>query len=536
MPATTPSAAVATATAPASPATAPATATATAPTAAPTAGSTAPTTGTTAAALQPDPPLKAAALSAAWLPSHSHSDDADALSSPSTLPAAHAADANADDNDNANELDAAPRPASPSDGATLPIGIHPDVLLRRQSWFIGHSQSQLELGLDDLDALDGPDADLREAAGNNTQDAVSTPSQDVHAHAHAGLASPASPASLASSPAKAHAHEHASPASSTTAAATFAVAATAAAASTADTRRASLVQPHRRHLPHVQCEAAARIPSSFGGGTHTLHIYSNTDDDKEHMAFVFGSDIVSASLNAERPGDTPETRRIRGAKPELPSVADAAASHAAGHADPPLVRIHSCCFTGETVGSLRCDCAEQLQEAMRIMTAAGRGVVLYLIQEGRGIGLRDKLMAYNLIDMGHDTLSANIALGHPPDARTYTIASAILADLGIDRVRLLTNNPSKVHAIQQDGVAITERIAMMPTSWKLRHSVVGSERLSVTKGGHELTSREGAGAGGDAGHDIQDRDEYLVTKIQKMGHILDIPDSILRGVSASPRL
>ena len=118
----------------------------------------------------------------------------------------------------------------------------------------------------------------------------------------------------------------------------------------------------------------------------------------------------------------------------------------------PLVRIHSECFTGETAGSQRCDCGEQLDEALRLICASStrtstgermppRGVIVYMRQEGRGIGLLDKLLAYNLQDMGHDTVAANVLLGHLPDARKYDISSAILRDLGVDACRLLTNNP-----------------------------------------------------------------------------------------------
>eukprot|EP00842_Homolaphlyctis_polyrhiza_P002766 jgi/Hompol1/3490/HPOL_003259-RA len=232
----------------------------------------------------------------------------------------------------------------------------------------------------------------------------------------------------------------------------------------------------RRIIPQVQCQVAARIPSEFGG-THMLHLYSNSHDDKEHMALVFGQHISSASLNAWLPDDSIEARRVRGASAEQNSSSSAQQQQQQlQQLPPPLVRIHSCCFTGETVGSLRCDCAEQLQEAIRIMSREGNGVILYLIQEGRGIGLRDKLMAYNLIDLGHDTLSANIALGHLPDERTYTIASAMLADLGITSIRMLTNNPNKMQELVQDGIQIVERIPMMPSSWKTRHQ---SESPSV---------------------------------------------------------
>ncbi|BGP12249.1 hypothetical protein JCM10213_000058 [Rhodosporidiobolus nylandii] len=135
--------------------------------------------------------------------------------------------------------------------------------------------------------------------------------------------------------------------------------------------------------------------------------------------------------------------------------------------DPPLVRIHSECFTGETIGSQRCDCGEQLDEAFRLITLAGRGVVVYLRQEGRGIGLLEKMRAYNLQDLGHDTVTANLMLGHGADLRTYGVAGAILRDLGVaeDGVRLLTNNPDKIRQIEGEGVRVRERVAMVPRSW-----------------------------------------------------------------------
>ncbi|KAJ1343491.1 GTP cyclohydrolase-2 [Batrachochytrium salamandrivorans] len=150
-------------------------------------------------------------------------------------------------------------------------------------------------------------------------------------------------------------------------------------------------------------------------------------------------------------------------------------------------------------------------KTIRIMTDAGSGIILYLIQEGRGIGLRDKLMAYNLIDLGYDTLSANVALGHLPDARSYTIASAMLADLGISRIRLLTNNPHKMDELVSDGVIITERIPMVPTSWQRRHA---------------FADYDASHGGGGVDVELDDRDEYLMTKVKRMGHILDIPLSL----------
>lgn len=239
----------------------------------------------------------------------------------------------------------------------------------------------------------------------------------------------------------------------------------------------------------VECLVAARIPSVFGL-QHSLHLYSSSCDDKQHAALVFGNSLMSQSLNQWRLSDTIDSRRIRGAAdyPPQPSLDTVV----------PLVRIHSCCFTGETLGSLRCDCAEQLHESMRLIAANPEGgAVLYLSQEGRGIGLKDKLMAYNLIDMGHDTLTANVALGFPADARDYRVASAMLSDLGVSRLKLLTNNPHKRDSLTAAGIDVVERIPMVPQAWN------------------------------DGGASATDRDAYLVTKVQQMGHLLDIPSHIL---------
>jgi GTP cyclohydrolase II len=129
------------------------------------------------------------------------------------------------------------------------------------------------------------------------------------------------------------------------------------------------------------------------------------------------------------------------------------------HADAPLVRIHSECFTGDLLGSMRCDCGPQLRGAIRRIAEAGSGVVLYLGQEGRGIGLVNKLRAYTLQDRGLDTLDANRALGWDADERNFLVAGTMLTALGIKRVRLLTNNPDKVAGLSACGVEVVEREA-----------------------------------------------------------------------------
>ncbi len=126
--------------------------------------------------------------------------------------------------------------------------------------------------------------------------------------------------------------------------------------------------------------------------------------------------------------------------------------------EPVLARVHSECLTGDALFSMRCDCGPQLEAAMHRIGEAGRGVIVYLRQEGRGIGLINKLRAYALQDQGADTVEANEALGFLPDARDYAVAAAILEELGVKRLRLMTNNPEKIRALREQGLEVVERV------------------------------------------------------------------------------
>ncbi len=171
----------------------------------------------------------------------------------------------------------------------------------------------------------------------------------------------------------------------------------------------------------VQREVSARIPTL--AGEFQLSLYVNNRDAKEHLALVMGEVREGVEV---------------------------------------LVRVHSECFTGDVLGSQRCDCGPQLETALWMIAEAGAGVLLYLRQEGRGIGLLDKLRAYNLQDEGYDTVDANLRLGHQADERDYTVAARMLADLGVHSVRLLTNNPRKIDALTGLGVLVSGRVSLTP--------------------------------------------------------------------------
>lgn len=125
---------------------------------------------------------------------------------------------------------------------------------------------------------------------------------------------------------------------------------------------------------------------------------------------------------------------------------------------PVVVRLHSECLTGDVFGSYRCDCGEQLDDSLRELQRRGRGVLLYLRQEGRGIGLVNKIRAYALQDHGYDTVEANLALGLPEDGRDYDFAALMLLDLGVGPVELMTNNPAKISGLEQNGITVIDRL------------------------------------------------------------------------------
>lgn len=150
---------------------------------------------------------------------------------------------------------------------------------------------------------------------------------------------------------------------------------------------------------------------------------------------------------------------------------------------PVVVRLHSECLTGDVFGSYRCDCGEQLDDSLRELQRRGRGVLLYLRQEGRGIGLVNKVRAYALQERGYDTVEANLALGLPEDGRDYGFAALMLRDLGVERVELMTNNPAKIADLERHGISIVERL---PVAVPARPQNVRYLRTKQAKMGHLL--------------------------------------------------
>jgi 3,4-dihydroxy 2-butanone 4-phosphate synthase/GTP cyclohydrolase II len=191
----------------------------------------------------------------------------------------------------------------------------------------------------------------------------------------------------------------------------------------------------------------ARIPTAHGN--FVAHSWTSIDGAVEHVALVLG-DVAGG--------------------------------------EPPLVRVHSECLTGDVFGSARCDCGGQLDDSLAAIAAEGRGVVVYLRgQEGRGIGLSRKLDAYNLQDQGLDTVDANLRLGLPVDVRTYGVGAQILMDLGVDRLRLLTNNPAKQRGLEDCGLAIVSRVPLPPRASAENVTYLRTKRDRL---GHVLTATD----------------------------------------------
>lgn len=209
---------------------------------------------------------------------------------------------------------------------------------------------------------------------------------------------------------------------------------------------ADLIAYRRRHEKLIQRVAEANLPSKYGE-FKLIAFKSNVDTD-EHVALVKGE---------------------------------------VSNGDPVLVRVHSECLTGDVFGSYRCDCGQQIALAMQRISDEGRGVFLYMRQEGRGIGLHNKVRAYELQDQGLDTVEANIALGFAPDLRDYGIGAQILADLGLHKIRLLSNNPKKVVGLESYGLEVVETLPLVvpPTPYNARYLEVKRKKL-----GHILETEE----------------------------------------------
>jgi GTP cyclohydrolase II len=206
---------------------------------------------------------------------------------------------------------------------------------------------------------------------------------------------------------------------------------------------------------------SAKLPTRHG--EFDIHIFEN-EDGQEHVLLTVGLPVVDHDASK--------------------TIATNSSDHKLAEHPTPLVRIHSECLTGDAFSSLKCDCGAQLNTAMQAIQETGCGAILYLRQEGRGIGLTNKIRAYALQDQGHDTLDANLMLGLPADARTYEMCGPMLAHVGVNEVRLITNNPDKIAYLNEHGIKVVERVPL----------VVGVNDINA---------------------------EYLATKRDRMGHLLD---------------
>ncbi len=196
----------------------------------------------------------------------------------------------------------------------------------------------------------------------------------------------------------------------------------------------------------VHLAGIASLPSRFGD--FQAAAFYNNIDDKEHAAFINGDICGSEAVP---------------------------------------VRIHSECLTGDAIGSLRCDCRDQLESALKHIAGLSCGILLYLRQEGRGIGLTNKIRAYGLQDLGFDTVEANHALGFPDDSRDYTVAAHMLRALDVKSVRLMTNNPKKIAGLEANGIIVTERIPHVMVANEFNRDYL---QTKAAKSGHLLERDE----------------------------------------------
>lgn len=206
---------------------------------------------------------------------------------------------------------------------------------------------------------------------------------------------------------------------------------------------ASIIEYRMKHERLIERTAEADLPTKYGH--FKIIVYKNEVDDFEHVALVKGK------INED---------------------------------EPILVRVHSSCLTGDILGSLRCDCGDQLHSAMEMIEKEEKGVILYMQQEGRGIGLTNKIKAYALQDQGYDTVEANIKLGFKPDLRNYGIGAQILVDLGIKKIKLMTNNPKKIIGLEGYGLEIVDRVSIEIDPNEVNKCYLETKKVKM---GHILT-------------------------------------------------